>query len=113
LSREVLNAWSSTNTSSTIPRFVPVNTDLSNSTSTRYLHDGSFIRVKNITLGYRLNKDWAAKAKIGNARIFLMAENPFTLAKHKGMDPEQTVAGTSNNDIPNIKTLSLGLTVGF
>jgi TonB-linked SusC/RagA family outer membrane protein len=113
LSREVLNAWSSTNTSSTIPRFVPVNTDLSNSTSTRYLHDGSFIRVKNITLGYRLNKDWAAKAKIGNARIFLMAENPFTLAKHKGLDPEQTVAGTSNNDIPNIKTLSLGLTVGF
>lgn len=113
LSREVLNAWSPTNTSSTIPRFVPVNTDLSNSVSTRYLHDGSYIRVKNITLGYRLKKDWATKAKLGTARLFIMAENPFTLAKHKGLDPEQAINGTSNNDIPNIKTLSVGLTVGF
>ncbi|WP_316785914.1 TonB-dependent receptor [Pedobacter frigiditerrae] len=113
LSREVLNAWSPTNTSSTIPRFVPVNTDLSNSASTRYLHDGSYIRVKNITLGYKLKSDWATKAKLGSARLFIMAENPFTLAKHKGMDPEQAINGTSNNEIPNIKTLSVGLTVGF
>ncbi len=113
LSREVLNAWSPTNTSSSIPRFVPVNTDLSNSTSTRFLHDGSYIRVKNITLGYRLNKEWASKIKIGSARLFITAENPFTLAKHKGLDSEQAINGTSNNDIPNIKTLSVGLNVGF
>ncbi|TKC12739.1 TonB-dependent receptor [Pedobacter polaris] len=113
LSREVLNAWSPTNTSSTIPRFMPVNTDLSNSASSRYLHDGSYLRVKNITLGYTLKKDWAAKAKLGNARIYIMAENPFTLAKHKGLDPEQAINGTSNNEIPNIKTLSVGLNIGF
>lgn len=113
LSREVLNAWSASNTSSDIPRFVPINTDLSNSTSTRYLHDGSYIRVKNITLGYRLKKEWASKLMLSNARIFAMAENPLTFARHKGLDPEQSIAGTSNNDIPNIKTFSLGLTVGF
>ncbi|WP_010602897.1 hypothetical protein [Pedobacter agri] len=42
-----------------------------------------------------------------------MAENPFTYAAHKGFDPEATIAGTSNNDIPNIKTFSIGLTAGF
>ncbi|RZK59611.1 MAG: TonB-dependent receptor [Pedobacter sp.] len=113
LSREVLNAWSPTNTSSTIPRFMPVNTDLSNSASTRYLHDGSYIRVKNVTLGYTLKKDWASKVKLSSARLFVTAENPFTFAKHKGLDPEQAITGTSNNDIPNIKTLSVGLSVGF
>ncbi len=113
LSREVLNAWSLTNTSSTIPRFLPVNADQSNSTSTRYLHDGSYIRVKNITLGYSLKKDWAAKARLGSARLFIMAENPFTFARHKGMDPEQAINGTSNNEIPNIKTFAVGLNIGF
>lgn len=113
LSRQVLNAWSPTNTTSTTPRFVPVNTDLSNSASTRFLHDGSYIRVKNITLGYKLNREWASKAKIGSARLFITAENPFTLAKHKGLDSEQAINGTSNNDIPNIKTISVGLNVGF
>jgi TonB-linked SusC/RagA family outer membrane protein len=113
MSREVLNAWSPTNTSSTIPRFLPVNTDQSNSASTRYLHDGSYIRVKNITLGYTLKKEWATKARLGNARLFIMAENPFTLARHKGMDPEQAINGTSSNEIPNIKTFAVGLNIGF
>jgi TonB-linked SusC/RagA family outer membrane protein len=113
LSREVLNAWSPTNTSSTIPRFLPVNTDQSNGTSSRYLHDGSYIRVKNITLGYALKKEWAAKARLANARLFITAENPFTLARHKGMDPEQAINGTSSNEIPNIKTFAVGLNIGF
>ena len=114
MSRDVLNAWSPTNTGSTTPRFLPTsNTDLSNSQSSRFLFDGSFMRVKNITLGYTLKKDWSAKAKLANVRLFIMAENPFTLAKHKGFDPEATIAGLSDNDIPNVKTFSAGLTVGF
>lgn len=114
MSRDVLNAWSSTNTTSTVPRFLPAsNTDLSNSSSSRFLFDGTYMRVKNVTLGYTLNKDWANKAKLSNVRLFVMAENPFTLAKHKGFDPEASIAGLSDNDIPNIKTFSAGLTVGF
>ncbi|MGA9648281.1 MULTISPECIES: TonB-dependent receptor [Pedobacter] len=114
MSRDVLNAWSATNTSSTIPRFLPTsNTDLSNSASSRFLYDGSYMRVKNIALGYTLKKEWANKVMLSTARLFVMAENPFTLAKHKGYDPESTIDGTSNNDIPNIKTFSIGLTAGF
>ncbi|RYX94277.1 TonB-dependent receptor, partial [bacterium] len=110
MSRDVLNAWSATNTTSTIPRFLPTsNTDLSNSASSRFLFDGSYMRVKNISLGYTLKKEWASKVKLSTARLFLMAENPFTWAKHKGFDPEASIAGTSDNDIPNIKTFSIGL----
>ena len=114
MSVDVLNAWSPANTSSTIPRFLPTsNTDLSNSQSSRFLFDGSFMRVKNVSLGYTLRRDWSNKLKLGNMRIFIMSENPFTFAKHKGFDPEATIAGLSNNDIPNVKTFSAGLTVGF
>jgi len=114
MSRDVLNAWSATNTTSTIPRFLPTgNTDLSNSSSSRFLFDGSYMRVKNISLGYTLKKEWASKVKLSTARLFLMAENPFTWAKHKGFDPEASIAGTSDNDIPNIKTFSIGLSAGF
>ncbi|WP_343530905.1 TonB-dependent receptor [Pedobacter sp.] len=113
MSRDVLNAWSASNTSSTTPRFMPVNTDLSNSTSSRYLFSGTYMRVKNITLGYTLKKEYAAKAKLSNVRLFVMAENPFTFARHKGIDPEFAVNGQSDNDIPNIKTFSAGLSVGF
>lgn len=114
MSRDVLNAWSATNTTSDIPRFLPTsNTDLSNSSSSRFLFSGTYMRVKNITVGYTLKKDWASKAKLSNVRLFLMAENPFTLARHKGFDPEASIAGLSDNDIPNIKTFSAGLTVGF
>jgi TonB-linked SusC/RagA family outer membrane protein len=114
MSRDVLNAWSPTNTSSTTPRFLPTaNTDLSNSSSSRFLYNGSYMRIKNITLGYTLNKAWSSKARLSNVRVFIMAENPFTLAKHKGMDPEVALNGQSNNDIPNIKTISAGLSLGF
>lgn len=113
MSRDVLNAWTPSNTGSAIPRFLTTNADQSNSSSSRFLFDGSYIRVKNITLGYTLNKDWARKAMLGSARIFIMAENALTFAKHKGADPEFDITGNSTSDIPNVKTFSVGLNVGF
>ncbi len=113
LSTNVYNSWQKPGDITNTPRFRPTNTDLGNSQSTRFLYDGSYIRVKNITLGYDLKQDWAQKAKISNARIFLSAENAFTFAKHKGMDPETEITGLNSNDVPNIKTLSLGLNIGF
>ncbi len=95
------------------PRFVPRNTDLGNQQSTRFLYDGSYIRVKNISVGYNLNKDWAKTVGVANARLFVSAENAFTIAKHKGMDPETAITGLNDNDVPNVKSISLGLKIGF
>lgn len=113
LSTSVFNSWTPTNTSTDIPRFIPSNTDLGNSQSTRFLFDGSYLRAKSIALGYSLKPEWAKKVNISTARIFINAENAFTIAKHKGMDPEVALNGLTSNDVPNVKTISLGLNIGF
>lgn len=106
-------AWTPENMMTDVPRFIPKNTDLGESTSTRFLFDGSYIRVKNLALGYSLNKKWVESLKIANARVFVNAENVFTFAKHKGMDPEVELSGMVDNDIPNVRTISFGVNVGF
>jgi TonB-linked SusC/RagA family outer membrane protein len=114
MAKDVLNAWTPANNNSSIPRFVPAaNTDLSNSTSSRFLFDGSYLRIKNISLGYTLKNEWTRSAKLSNVRVFVTGENLLTFAKHKGFDPETTISGSRNNDIPNVKTFSAGLTLGF
>jgi TonB-linked SusC/RagA family outer membrane protein len=113
LSIDNYNSWQKPGDIADVPRFVIGNTDLGNSQSTRFLYDGSFMRVKNITLGYSLKKNWLESIHLSNVRLYLMAENPFTWAKHKGMDPESALTGLTNNDIPNVKTFTLGLNVGF
>ncbi|WP_256010868.1 SusC/RagA family TonB-linked outer membrane protein [Desertivirga xinjiangensis] len=113
MSRDILNAWKNPGDITDVPRFAVTNTDLGNYTSSRFLVDGSYIRVKNLTLGYSLNQRLLRSAKLSSARIYLMAENPFTLAKHKGMDPEIENSGISSSDVPNIKTISLGINIGL
>ncbi len=113
LSTNVYNSWMKAGDITNTPRFRPTNTDLGDSQSTRFLHDGSYIRIKNLTLGYDLNTEWARKVKLSNARIYLSGENVFTFAKHKGMDPETEITGLTDSDVPNIRTFSLGLNIGF
>nr|WP_276899488.1 TonB-dependent receptor [Pedobacter kyonggii] len=113
LSIDNFNSWQKPGDITDVPRFVINNTDLGNNQSTRFLYDGSFMRVKNITLGYSLKKNWLETVHLSNVRVYLMAENPFTWAKHKGMDPESALTGLTDNDIPNVKTFTLGLNVGF
>ncbi|WP_342332243.1 TonB-dependent receptor [Pedobacter sp. FW305-3-2-15-E-R2A2] len=114
MSKDVLKAWKTPGEVNSIPRFLPTgNGDLSNSVSDRFLFNGSYMRVKNITLGYSLKKKWLNPVQMSNVRVYVMAENPLTWAAHKGLDPETDLGGLSNNDIPNIKTFSVGLSVGF
>jgi len=114
IGRDVYKSWQKEGDVTDVPRFKPTsNTDLSNSSSSRFLFNGSYMRVKNITLGYSLGKNVLKSVQLSTARIFISAENPFTFAAHKGLDPEVDIAGLSNNDIPNIKTFSAGLSVGF
>lgn len=113
LSVDVLDSWKNPGDVTGTPRFLPTNPDLGNSQSTRFLFDGSYIRVKNISVGYNLNKDWAKTVGVSNARLFVSAENAFTFAKHKGMDPETAITGLNDNDVPNVKSISLGLKIGF
>lgn len=114
MSKDVLNSWKSAGDQTGVPRFIPTaNGDNSNTQSSRFLFSGSYLRVKNITLGYSLPKRLLNPVQLSTLRVYVMAENPFTFAAHKGLDPEVDMGGLSNNDIPNIKTFSVGLSVGF
>jgi TonB-linked SusC/RagA family outer membrane protein len=113
LATEAYKAWTKPGDVTDVPRFVDKNTDLGNNTSSRFLFDGSYIRLKNVTLGYRLSKATLERLHLVNARVYISAENLATWAKHKGVDPEMSISGTADNDVPSVKTFSVGLNIGL
>ncbi len=91
-----------------------------NQNSSRYIEDGSYMRVKNITLGYNLPAVVINRMQMKNARVFVMANNWFTFTKFSGMDPEVTSQGTVNIgqgttffQAPTAKALIFGVNIGI
>src|SRR5208337_2360556 len=86
--------WRGPGTSNTEP--LPSWSDSQNNTvpSTRFLQDASYIRLKNLQIGYTLPKSWSDKWKITKARIYFSGTNLYTWTKYTGFDPEM---GTNNN----------------
>lgn len=113
LATEAYKAWKKPGDVTDVPRFTDQNTDLGNNSSTRFLVDGSYIRVKSLTLGYNLSREITQRLKLGSARFYVSAENILTFYKHKGLDPEVNIDGLTENDIPNVKTISVGINLGF
>ena len=85
--------------------------------STYFIESGNFIRLNNVTLSYSLPAATLQKAHIGTARVFITAQNIFTLKKYTGFTPElpgdPTRAGIELNAYPTTKTLAVGINVGF
>lgn len=110
----LLDRWTPQNPSNTIAR-VRKNSDLR--LSTRHVEDGSFIRGRNISLGYNFNlqdKEW-----ISNLKVFASAQNFFLISNYGGYDPEvSTYGGNFGQGIefssyPTPRTFTLGLSVGL
>lgn len=85
--REILDRWTPTNTNTNIPKVSVDDRNGNRRISTRFLEDGSYLRIKNITLGYDLKKslNWPG---IGAARLYLSAQNALTITRYSGLDPE-------------------------
>lgn len=77
-----------TNPEATICRIAVDNSNNNNRMSSFFVEDGSYLRVKNISLGYTFTKSLLKKATIGNLRLYFNVQNPFTFTKYKGFDPE-------------------------
>lgn len=88
-------------------------------TSTWHVEDGSYLRIKNIVLGYTLPAAWTKKAFVSNARIYLSMQNPFTFTSYEGYNPEvsnRSDATTNGEDYgvyPLARTTSLGINLTF
>ncbi len=83
----ILNRWTPTNTNTNIPRVSLDDRNGNSRASTRYLEDGSYVRIKNITLGYNL-KDVIRWKGIEALRVYITVQNAFTWTKYTGLDPE-------------------------
>jgi TonB-linked SusC/RagA family outer membrane protein len=106
---EVAKEWRKPGDITTIPR---ANQTFRSST-TRFLEDGSFLRLRNLQLAYNVAPSAAKKLGIGSARFFLMGENLWTGSKFLGFDPELSSGVLTGAQYPALRTFTLGLSVGF
>lgn len=113
MSVDLLDHWTPTHTDTDIPRLGTSFASSWTSTSTRFLVKGDYLRLKNITLGYNLPKSLLKKATIENCRVYVQSENLLTVFGQQGLDPEQSVSGTSYYRYPAMKTLSFGINLSF
>ncbi|MBK8806421.1 MAG: hypothetical protein IPO21_07180 [Bacteroidales bacterium] len=108
-----LERWQKPGDITDVPKVEWGNSSNSNKTSSRYLEDGSYLRLKNITLSYSLSPKVAQKLRLQSSRLYLQAQNLWTLTKYSGLDPEQNVKGLARYSYPNVATVALGLEITF
>jgi hypothetical protein len=115
-SQEILNAWSPTNTSSTIPRLTNVDSNSNfGTTSDWYLEDASYLRIKNINLAYSLDKTLASflKDRKSALLLYMSIDNLYTFTKYTGMDPEIGGAGLDRGRYPLARIVSFGIKLTY
>lgn len=112
-SRAQLDRWQKPGDITDVPKLIAGGNNNSNQMSTRWLEDGSYIRLKNITLGYNLPSAILENLRLSSVRIYAQGVNLWTRTNYKGDDPEQALIGTSWFVYPQIKTITFGLDVGF
>lgn len=88
--------------------------EVGQTTNTFFLQDASFLRVKNIELGYSLSKSFLSKIRFRTARIYVSGQNLFTFSKLiKQIDPERNALVEQNNTYPQTKVMTVGINAGF
>jgi TonB-linked SusC/RagA family outer membrane protein len=111
--KDLLNSWSTENTTSDIPRFQFGDT-YSAGASTRFLTNASYLNFQNLNFGYTLPSDITKKALINNLRIYLSCENLCYWSKRKGFDPRQSFSGTTDaTSYSPMRTVSCGAQITF
>ncbi|WP_233454731.1 SusC/RagA family TonB-linked outer membrane protein [Hymenobacter negativus] len=99
-STEILTRWQNPGDQTDVPRIASGNSGFVNqdgSGSSRFVESGNFLRMQNITLGYNLPARILGPTTLSRVRVFVQAQNVFTVTKYKGVDPEVNNSPTSNN----------------
>lgn len=117
-----LDRWTTSNTDTNVPRAFG---GRSRRASSRWIEDGSFVRLKNLALGYNLPKPILDRLNFRKLRIFISAQNILTITDYKGYDPEVNYrsggSGSNSNrnlgldyaSYPNAKSYTFGMNIGF
>lgn len=108
-----LNYWEKPGDMNVLPKPVYNNTSNSMSTSTRYLEDGSYLRIKDITLAYNLPSKWIKKALMSGVRIYASALNLYTFHNMNYFDPEHGTMGNTIISYPMTRSMIVGVDITF
>ncbi len=118
VSSRLTNAWRTDNMNTDIPRNVIIDNNNNYMMSDRYLENGSYFRLKNIQLGYTLNSSLLSKMKLNKLRVYVNADNVFTITDYNGYDSEvipvnALTQGVDHGNYPMYRTFTAGLQLIF
>jgi len=113
-----VDPWTWDNPSTEYPRPYASSTDNTKAQSDRFLEDGSYIRLKNLQIGYSIPQKLGSKVGINKCRLYVSTQNLLTITKYKGYDPEiisGDVFGQGNDygNYPPVRSYNVGLQVSF
>ena len=110
---DVLKRWTGEGTSNSMPRAVFGDPNQNNRISDRFVENGSYLRLKTISLGYNFPKAWLKPLTIENARLTLSCENVATITSYSGFDPEVAINGIDLSRYPISRTFNIGVNFNF
>ena len=114
----IMDRWHGEGTSNRIPRMTSANPNGNWTSSDLYIHDGSYLRLKNAQIGYTLPATLTRKASIQRLRLYVGAENLITITGYEGFDPElasggYTTLGVDKGIYPQSRTITVGANITF
>lgn len=107
------NRWTTPGQVTDMPRAVWADPNQNNRVSDRFVENGSYLRLKNLTLTYNFPAKWLRKLTMEQARLTFSCENVATITGYKGFDPEVGVNGIDFSSFPSSRTFNFGLSVNF
>ena len=108
--KRLLDAWSPTNSNSNIPAVSRDDINNEKRVSTYFVEDGSFLKLRNVQIGYNVPQSFARKLKMDRLRLYVSAQNLWTIKSKEftGVDPENP-----NYGYPIPLNITFGINVGF
>jgi len=119
-STDILDRWTPSNIEGQVPRANGNDPNQNRRISTRFVEDGSYLRIQNVSFGYSLPSAMLSRYNIGNVRIYLSGQNLYTLSNYSGYDPEigsynqnPLINGVDNGRFPVARSFTFGANVNF
>jgi TonB-linked SusC/RagA family outer membrane protein len=116
----ILDRYTPANPSQTIPRAAPGDPNGNTRISDRFIEDGTFVRLKNVSLGYRFPKAITKKLNMSNLRVYVSGQNLITITEYSGFDPEvgsfnqnPLINNVDNGRYPTSRAFTFGLNADF
>jgi hypothetical protein len=110
---DILNRWQKPGDVTNVPRLDNSQLTPFGSASDRFLTDASFFSIRSVTVSYNLPVSLAQRAGMKGARVWLSGDNLLLITSRKGLDPQRSFAGTTDNVYSPSRILTVGINVSL